>query len=267
MKKLLFLMFSLGISFPCTKQSTQTSTQQNLILKSNFEEPNALSKWQSETAYPNSIERSPSPKKANNFCAKFTIKKLDPSLSIGYRAELKDNEMPINSERWYGLSVFLPESYSIDPIPESFIQWHNMPNFKRGETWGRYKFQNPFRIETRNGRFYFVHQFSSIPADANSTIASKSYDLGPYKTESWTDWVIHFKLSYKSDGLFEIWKDGKKALALSGPNYYNDDSGPYLKLGLYKWGFLESSLNERILYIDDIRVGNQHSNYKQVAPN
>jgi len=266
MKKLLIISL-IGISCHYTNQSTQSSIKRKLIFENTFEDSKALGEWQSEITPPNSIDRFPAPKKDNNYCVKFTIKKLDTLSGSGYRAELKGSEIPIDSERWYGLSVFLPESYITDTIPESFIQWHNMPNFKRGESWARYKFQNPFRIETRNGRFYFVHQFSTIPEDANSPIASKSYDLGPYQTDKWTNWVIHFKLSYKSDGLFEIWKDGKKALALKGHNYYNDDSGPYLKLGLYKWGFLESALKERTVYIDDMRIGNELAVYKDVAPN
>src|SRR6185503_2811351 len=31
----------------------------------------------------------------------------------------------------------------------------------------------------------------------------------PYQRGQWTDWVVHYKASYKRDGLIEVWKDGK----------------------------------------------------------
>jgi hypothetical protein len=241
-----------------------------LIRESTFEESNALDEWLAEIPNKNSLTRVTFPVKAGNYSAKFLIKKTDVPVFGSYRTELKQGIMPVNAERWYGLSVYLPASFTIDQVPECIFQWHNVPNFGLKETWGNYKFQNPFRLETNNGRFVFVHQYSSIPSDPKSPVGSKSYDLGPYETEVWTDWVVHFKLSYQKGGLFEIWKNGQKVLTINGPNYYNDESGPYFKIGIYKWGWSgknSSTTNHRIVYFDEIREGDQRSSYTEVAPN
>ncbi len=238
----------------------------NLLFESTFEQPDALAKWQSEQAYSTSITRVNSRAKKGTYSAKFVINKTDKLVSGSYRAELKHDQMPIGAERWYGMSVFLPSDYTKDRVPESIFQWHNVPNFKAGETWNTYKFQNPWRLETNNGRFVFVHQFGN---EAGAFIGSKSYDLGAYKVGEWTDFVVHFKASHGTDGFFELWINGAKVLEIKGPRvYYNDESGPYFKMGIYKWGWSgnESSVSTRTLYFDEIRVGNEKSSYSEVAP-
>jgi len=52
-------------------------------------------------------------------------------------------------------------------------------------------------LKTENGRWKFKinHQKSPTTKSIKSTV-----DLGPYKRGKWTDWVMHVKWSYKSDG-------------------------------------------------------------------
>lgn len=251
-----------------TNPAPTQPTPKYLVLESTFEESNALSKWQSEQASPSSITRVNNVAKAGSYSAKFVINKTDKLVAGSYRAELKHDILPKNAERWYGMSVYLPSSYTVDRVPESIFQWHNVPNFKAGEDWGNYKFQNPWRLETNNGRFRFVHQYSSVASDPKSPVRSKAYDLGEYKTGEWTDWVVHFKATHTSDGILEIWKNGTKVLTINGPVYYNDETGPYFKMGIYKWGWSgnESSVSTRTLYFDEVRVGSEKSSFQEVAP-
>ncbi|NEU09988.1 hypothetical protein GZH53_16810 [Flavihumibacter sp. R14] len=245
--------------------ATGTVSSGSLLNSSTFEESNAISLWQSE-ANPGAITRSNTVAREGSYSAKFSINKTDALISGSYRAEIKTDLMPINSERWYGMSVFLPSTYVKDPIPESIFQWHNVPNFKAGETWSSYKFQNPWRLETNNGRLVFVHQYGT---QSGSFAGSKSYDLGEYQVGVWTDFVVHFKATFASDGIFELWKNGSKVLTINGPGvYYNDESGPYMKMGIYKWGWsgTGSTVSNRTLYFDQIKIGDQTSSYNDVAP-
>lgn len=256
--------------FPPQESSRTISSMKSysLIFESSFEEADALKKWLSE-ANSYSISRATSPVRAGKYSAKFVINKTDSLIAGSYRAELKQEIMPVNAERWYGISIYLPTSFLADHTPESIFQWHNVPNFNSGENWGKYKFQNPFRLETNNGRHVFVHQYSSVASDPNSPVRSKAYDLGAYETGKWIDWVIHFKLSFKEDGLLEIWKNGEKVLSLTGANYYNDESGPYFKMGIYKWGWSHKSSSQseqRTVFYDEVRIGNEHSSYQEVSP-
>ena len=271
--QIILLCFFLPHKHQClfSNRPTQPDGLKNtstLLFESTFEDIDVFRKWSRE-ANSNSITRTTVPVRAGKYAAKFIIRKSDSLVAGSYRAELKQEIMPVNAERWYGLSIYLPGSYIPDNIPESLFQWHNVPNFNSGEHWGKYKFQNPFRLETNNGRLYFVHQYSSIPSYPNSPVQSKAYDLGAYETGKWIDWVVHFKLSFKEDGLLEIWKDRKKVLTLTGPNYYNDESGPYFKMGIYKWGWSRnkpSQTEERIVYFDEVRVGSAESSFEQVSP-
>ncbi len=241
-----------------------SSGSSTLLVNSTFEESDALSKWQYE-ANPGAISRSNTVARAGSYSAKFSINKSDALVSGSYRAEIKTEQVAINAERWYGMSVFLPSTYSKDPIPESIFQWHNVPNFKAGETWSNYKFQNPWRLETNNGRLVFVHQYGNA---SGGFVGSKSYDLGEYKTNEWIDFVVHYKASY-SNGFFELWKNGVKVLNITGTGvYYNDESGPYMKMGIYKWGWsgTGSTVSNRTLYFDQIKIGDERSSYNDVAP-
>jgi hypothetical protein len=49
-----------------------------------------------------------------------------------------------------------------------------------------------------------------------------------------------------------------------GPNSYNDEVVPYFKVGLYKrkWNMV----SKRVLYADEVRIGNGNATYSDVAP-
>ena len=247
-------------------------SRKNLLFESTFEQQNALSAWQSEQAHASSIVRS-SPAKTGKYSAKFVIKNSDPLVAGSYRAELKNDILPKFSERWYGFSTYLPESFRNDPVPESIFQWHNVPNFSSGETWalatrdGGVR-QTPLHVQTVNGRYVLVHSLSTVPDDYRSPVKVKKYDLGPYRTGEWTDWVLHMKFTYQNDGIIEVWKNGEKVLTINGQTYYNDESGPYLKFGLYKWGWsgTGSTVSERTIHFDDFRIGSAKATYNDVAP-
>lgn len=247
------------------------SESKSLIFQNSFEEPEALSKWErGELPNNSAVTISTSPVKFGKYSAKFTLNQTDKLVAGSKRAELKLNEKPLPpiAERWYGLSVFLPDSFIVDPVPESIFQWHQVPNFKAGETWSTIR-PTALYVKTENGRLGLVHSFYSIPSDPKSPGKSKRYDLGEYKTGVWTDFVMHIKFTYKEDGILEMWKNGLKILTINGPTYYNDESGPYFKMGIYKWGWamdVKSTTTQRIVYYDEIKIGNENSSYDEVAP-
>ena len=95
-------------------------------------------------------------------------------------------------------------------------------------------------------------------------------DLGPVDKNKWNDWVFHIRFSYKSDGILEIWKNKVKVFSMSGPNSFNDQHYPYFKIGIYKWGWngwaSYSPEDKRVLYVDEVRIGNRNSNLNEVSP-
>ena len=56
---------------------------------------------------------------------------------------------------------------------------------------------------------------------------------------------------------------------LNMPNCYNDLLSPYFKIGIYKWdwaGTSKSVTTSRVVYIDEVRIGNEKSGYDKVYP-
>lgn len=208
-----------------------------------------------------------SPTKEGNYAAKFTLYKDDPDASNSRRAELRLNAVPTKSEYWYGFSIYLPLEFVKDTSFEIVTQWNAKPDRDLGEDW-----RSPqMSLTTQNGQWKVHRLWDPKPVTRNNTPAGKeSIDLGKYQTAVWTDWVFHVKWSYKSDGLVEVWKNGKLVIRKTGPNTYNDRIGPYQKFGIYKpeWKYNrdESITTKRVVYFDSVRMGNASSNYEDVAP-
>jgi len=204
--------------------------------------------------------------RAGDQAIKIHLKKDDPHVAGSKRAELKLGEVPANSEQWYAFSVFLPSSYKQDPSGEIIAQWHDLPDRDLGEVW-----KSPaLTLVTQNGRFYLNRIWDSKPVTQKNPEGRETIDLGPYQTGKWTDLVFHIKWSYTSDGLLELWQDGNLIVSKTGPNYYNDQRGPYLKIGIYKGDWKrqpeKSVVSKRSIYFDELRVGGSNARYEDVAP-
>ena len=84
------------------------------------------------------------------------------------------------------------------------------------------------------------------------------------------------------DGRIEIWKDGEVVVDRKGPNVYGTigvEYTPYLKTGIYHpaWNLKtdearaafekeKPAATEKIVYVTDVRIGNEMSRYRDFAP-
>jgi len=187
-----------------------------------------------------------------------------------YRTEVSGPGSRIGGEYWYSFSIFLPTNYAPDGVWEIVAQWHGAPDFNLGETW-----RNPvMALSTTDGRWGLVNRWDpkrNTFANGKKVYGgSKAYDLGPYRRGEWTDWVMHVKWSYKSDGLLEVWQNGKQVIRQKGPNAFNDAKGPYFKMGIYKgWKNPDrpsDAVSRRLLYHDEFRMAGANGCYADVAP-
>ncbi|OWY64767.1 hypothetical protein B7486_45510 [cyanobacterium TDX16] len=234
-----------------------------LVFLSDFE--SGYSEWGTEFHYEYSAQLVNSPVRAGKQAVKFLLKKEDTRIDGVKRAELRLGEVPPDSEIWYGFSVFLPSDYQQDPSSEIIAQWHDLPDKNLGETW-----KSPaLSLSTKDGRFILNRKWDSkrvtVVPEGKETI-----DLGLYQTGKWTDFVFHVKWSSNSNGRLKVWQDGKLVVRRNGPNNYNDARGPYLKIGIYKGDWKnypdKSTVSERELYYDEVRVGDANARYKDIAP-
>jgi hypothetical protein len=87
----------------------------------------------------------------------------------------------------------------------------------------------PVVLHTRNG-----HWVVSVHSNSDK---GKRFDLGPIDTSRYTDWEFKVKLSTKTDGHLEVYKDGTEALRYDGPNAFDNkpgSKGDYVKFGAYR---------------------------------
>lgn len=189
---------------------------------------------------------------------------------VSYRTEVSGPRADVGKEYWYGFSILLPEDYQPDRIWEIVAQWHGVPDFDIGENW-----RNPvMALSTTSGHWSWVSRWdakrNTFEGGKRQYGGTSNYDLGPYQRGVWTDWVIHVKWSYGPDGLLQVWKDGDKVIDQDGPNAFNDERGPFFKMGLYK-GWRDpnrpsDAVSKRILYHDEFRMGDSEASYDDVAP-
>jgi hypothetical protein len=181
--------------------------------------------------------------------ARFEIRKDQPLVKDGKRAEIvivKGADGDITKNTWYSFSALFPtDGYEYDKEREIINQW-----YQNGSP------ATSFR--TQKDRF--------LLESGNTTSNRKQYDLGPITKDVWHQFVFHFIHSYNSDGLVEIWHNGVKVLTRTGGNMYNDVL-PKWKIGLYKAAFKTTSslVSKRIIYFDNVRVGNANATYEEMS--
>jgi len=186
------------------------------------------------------------------------------------RTEVSGPKARMGQEYWYGFSIFLPEDYVPDGVWEIVAQWNAVPDSKIGEQWRN----PPAALFTTGGRWRWVMHWdakrNTFETGKRRYDGTREYDLGPYRRNVWTDWVVHVKWSCGPDGLLQVWRNGEKVIDRTGPNAFNDEIGPFFKMGLYKgWGDPKKpcdAVDKRVVYHDEFRMGGADASYEDVAP-
>jgi hypothetical protein len=185
------------------------------------------------------------------------------------RAELegwKHTFFELGKEYWVGYSIFLPSDGGYDF------------DYKQNEILNQYRHRDdascaavgispPDALRAQNGRWQWDIRCNDTTCACNGTTRT-TIDLGAQQTGKWTDFVIRFTFSSGSDGVLQVWKDGNKVLdRVNKPNYYPNSMGPYIKFGVYKWAWENSSdVNVRTVYFDSIKVYEGTNGYNNVSP-
>ena len=251
-----------------TTTATVPSNGQNVTLTTTFEDASAFNGWAKEICRPTALTISSevTPRKGKGV-ARFEFMKSDVTNYNGYvRAEIH-RDCPTDAENWYAFSNYLPTDFVTDPMAEKIAQWHEVPDWDLGENWR----SPPISLGVENGRYYVQILWAAAAVNTNnSKDGEKKVDLGPVDKGKWNDFAFHIKFSYKADGILEIYKNKVKIFSLYGPNSFNDKNYPYFKIGIYKWGWngwaSYSPESKRVLYMDEVRIGNKNANLNDVSP-
>jgi hypothetical protein len=200
-----------------------------------------------------------------------------------FRSEIAMSAVPLFSDYWYGFSIFIPADWIDDPQDgDIVVQWHGSfgEDKKQFKVEGDGKGRPPVSLSLHGNEWQLaINSSAAVVKDAKDweKYGSKKeqFHLGKFRKGAWTDWVFHIRWSYKTDGLVEIWQDGKAALTHPGPNCYNDPNGPYFKIGIYhpawkdfeveKFNAQKLVIPRKVIFHDEVRVLSGGT-YADVAP-
>ncbi len=260
--------YALGeIQSGATPEPIYERNEANLLFTELFENSNLdldpyLSDYNPEFALAHSFMLDNNIKRYGTAGGRFEIRDSDPLIWGGNRAEYAQPSSSSLNEGWFGFSSYFPSSFVSDPTAEVIGQWHDIPD--QGETNTR----NPSNaIYAQNDKFRWRTKWDADAIQTNNTTdGTWDADLGVIPKDQWIDWVVHIKFSHTDTGILEVWMNGVKVIDRQNmPNSYNDGKFPYLKFGIYRWQW-GTPVNQRVIYYDEVRVGNQNSSYEEVKP-
>lgn len=178
---------------------------------------------------------------------RFEIRKDQPLVKNGKRSEVTIIKGLPGKNMWYSFAVYFPsDGFQKDSEREVINQW--------------YQDGSPATsIRVRHDRIFLE--------TGNEKEKRQQIDIGLVEKDVWHEFVLHFIHSYASNGLIEVWHNGQKIITHNGGNMYNDVL-PKWKIGLYKAAFKTTSSNvsKRIIYFDNIKVGNENATYELMRP-
>src|ERR1044072_9419502 len=230
--------------------TVSTKATGNLVWSDNLEGSTFFTSVPSvQTATSYGITTATNPVYQGTKSARFELRDTDPENHSGTRSEISFN-VQTNLNRWYSYALYVPSAYyKFDAEDEIITQWHQGGGLTPA-----------LCLRVKSDKLYI------------RIMGDTWVELGNWDKDAWHAYVMHIKHSSGSDGLIEIWKDGVKILNRSGANMYKvggDITNPTVKMGIYKsdWnGSGTTATNIRVLYMDDIKIGNEYATYADMIP-
>ena len=181
-------------------------------------------------------------------------------------------------ERWYALSMFIPEDYPLNAGKEIVFQFHGMPDKDMEEIWR----SPPFQLNIEGGTWWNAQVRYDTVDVVTCNHCSKECnkctlpvnDLFEFKHKvkrgSWSHWVFHMIWDPRRDGrgFLKAWLDRKQVISYQGPIGFHDKNSPYVKLGIYYYNGLDgkwpNDTPKRIIY-DRFWVGDEKANLELMS--
>jgi hypothetical protein len=223
--------------------AVENAVSANIIIEETFEGSSPLSSFHDKEILPTSysFQTTTNPVFDGKKAARIELRDSDPLESNGTRAEMVVIKDKMQKEMWFNFAAYFPAAeYGNDSKPEIISQWH-----QAGGT------SPPALLELKNDQLAF--------RVANKENGHVDYPLGKVVKNEWQQFTFHFIFSNGSDGLVEIWQNGKMVATHKGGNIYAMSNLPKWKVGIYKWkwnGSGTTDVKKRVAYFDNIRVGN-----------
>jgi hypothetical protein len=246
----------------------KSSAHPNLLFEETFESdaPFSAAHGKEVGDWEYALQYVTSPVFKGRKAARFEIRADQALVKDGKRAEVTIVGPVTSKERWYSFAVYFPsDGFAKDTVREIISQWYQRADHHLGE-----KSSSPATaLRVNKDRFVLDTGFNAdLVSDGVNPESKKKLDLGEVTKDTWHEFVFHFVHSFHEDGLIEVWHNGNKILTHTAGNMYNNAVMPKWKLGLYKAAFKSgiSAVTNRVVYFDNIKVGNEHASYAEMAP-
>jgi hypothetical protein len=196
----------------------------------------------------------------------------------------------MNTELWYGFSVYIPSTTPADANYTILHQLHILPDV------GEPPLSPPIDLllgkNSKGTEVLAIDvKWDTVPlttyveggvafTNGVKNIHQAYYENNP-KRDTWNDFVFHVRLAPDNTGFLEVWKNGVKLNltdrtgdnngVYNGPTTYNQapSINHNLRFGLYKRNYETVNLGKPfVLYYDSIRVSNTmgSAGYNEVVP-
>ncbi|MFD2515172.1 heparin lyase I family protein [Pontibacter locisalis] len=235
-----------------TSETSNLTTSANILFEETFEGSTLFSGLREQFGTSYAFSTANSPVYNGSKSGRFELRDTDPMVSNGTRTEVVFPAQS-NQNRWYAFSVYFPSNgYEKDSKGDVISQWHQGGG------------KNP-SISLRTVYDKLLLDFRTDPGTPQ-----KEYLLNPIAKDVWHTFVMHINHSHGSDGVIEIWHNGVKVFTHKGGNSYDSTyESPRWKLGIYKSPWNESNttdVSKRVLYFDEIRMGNERATLAEMTP-
>jgi hypothetical protein len=175
---------------------------------------------------------------------------------------IRGDDPRFKREMWYSFNIYFPSvGTESDAVRDMINQW-----YQDGTD------ETTLRME-QGKSFLEVCPPDGVTSLIKYDLFSTNYGKGtsaltsfqPIDRDTWHEFVFHVIHSTGSDGLIEVWRDGIKIHTITGRNMHLE-TFPKWKLGIYKSQAAASLQYSRVLYFDNIRVGNGNPNMGGTTP-
>jgi hypothetical protein len=203
------------------------------------------------------------PIRAGSYSAQLSLSRATDSASGRTELLVQDPMFDIGGEYWIGFSNFFPSTTQFDDSVDIVFNLHARPDAGEDPEGA------PVSLRVQSGEWRLVSRSDPAAISTPGSNLSRGFTFGAVETNRWNDWVFHIKLSPGADGLLEVWKDGIQVVNFQGPTTYNDQRGPFMKMGIYKplWrNGGASASSQRTINIDEVKIGDSSSVYAEIAP-
>ena len=200
-----------------------------------------------------SVTIATSPTRAGKYAYKLDARASDPRVAgANHRAEVQAGGS-VMGEYWYGWSIYIP------------ADWQNTSEFHLLTQWHVGSAMQPLQLVNNGDKIMWQHWYgfgtkggSGITNATSTTLWTGDFSAMKGK---WTDWVVHANWQTNSSGYFQIWMNGTKVVDWHGTSVTPNGGSPY-----WKAGFNFQASESRVMYADEMRMGDASSSYDAVAP-